>query len=101
MGFLRPLPQPLGHVVRDGGLRQPDEGEGVPPPQLANGAPSRLLRRLSAPGERVRERREYDRRAGAREPAGIFAWVCGIVGYVGRRPAQALLLAGLGKLEYR
>jgi glutamine---fructose-6-phosphate transaminase (isomerizing) len=27
--------------------------------------------------------------------------VCGIVGYVGRRPAQALLLAGLSKLEYR
>jgi glutamine---fructose-6-phosphate transaminase (isomerizing) len=27
--------------------------------------------------------------------------VCGIVGYVGRRPVQELLLAGLGKLEYR
>ncbi len=27
--------------------------------------------------------------------------MCGIVGYVGRRPAQALLLAGLSKLEYR
>jgi glucosamine--fructose-6-phosphate aminotransferase (isomerizing) len=27
--------------------------------------------------------------------------VCGIVGYVGRRPAQGLLLAGLSKLEYR
>jgi len=27
--------------------------------------------------------------------------MCGIVGYVGARPAQALLLAGLGKLEYR
>jgi glucosamine--fructose-6-phosphate aminotransferase (isomerizing) len=27
--------------------------------------------------------------------------MCGIVGYVGRRPVQALLLAGLGKLEYR
>jgi glutamine---fructose-6-phosphate transaminase (isomerizing) len=27
--------------------------------------------------------------------------VCGIVGYVGRRPVQALLLAGLSKLEYR
>jgi glutamine---fructose-6-phosphate transaminase (isomerizing) len=27
--------------------------------------------------------------------------VCGIVGYVGRRPVQGLLLAGLGKLEYR
>jgi glucosamine--fructose-6-phosphate aminotransferase (isomerizing) len=27
--------------------------------------------------------------------------MCGIVGYVGRRPARALLLAGLGKLEYR
>ncbi|HEY4450110.1 MAG TPA: glutamine--fructose-6-phosphate transaminase (isomerizing) [Solirubrobacteraceae bacterium] len=27
--------------------------------------------------------------------------MCGIVGYVGRRPVQALLLAGLSKLEYR
>jgi glucosamine--fructose-6-phosphate aminotransferase (isomerizing) len=27
--------------------------------------------------------------------------MCGIVGYVGGRPARALLLAGLGKLEYR
>jgi glutamine---fructose-6-phosphate transaminase (isomerizing) len=27
--------------------------------------------------------------------------VCGIVGYVGRRPVQGLLLAGLSKLEYR
>jgi glutamine---fructose-6-phosphate transaminase (isomerizing) len=27
--------------------------------------------------------------------------VCGIVGYVGRRPARELLLAGLQKLEYR
>jgi glutamine---fructose-6-phosphate transaminase (isomerizing) len=27
--------------------------------------------------------------------------VCGIVGYVGGRPAQGLLLAGLSKLEYR
>jgi glucosamine--fructose-6-phosphate aminotransferase (isomerizing) len=27
--------------------------------------------------------------------------MCGIVGYVGRRPVQALLLEGLGKLEYR
>jgi glucosamine--fructose-6-phosphate aminotransferase (isomerizing) len=27
--------------------------------------------------------------------------MCGIVGYVGRRPVQGLLLAGLGKLEYR
>jgi glutamine---fructose-6-phosphate transaminase (isomerizing) len=27
--------------------------------------------------------------------------VCGIVGYVGRRPARELLLAGLRKLEYR
>jgi len=27
--------------------------------------------------------------------------VCGIVGYVGRRPVQSLLLAGLSKLEYR
>jgi glucosamine--fructose-6-phosphate aminotransferase (isomerizing) len=27
--------------------------------------------------------------------------VCGIVGYVGKRPARELLLAGLGKLEYR
>jgi glucosamine--fructose-6-phosphate aminotransferase (isomerizing) len=27
--------------------------------------------------------------------------VCGIVGYVGRRPVQDLLLAGLSKLEYR
>ena len=27
--------------------------------------------------------------------------MCGIVGYVGHRPVQELLLAGLGKLEYR
>jgi glucosamine--fructose-6-phosphate aminotransferase (isomerizing) len=27
--------------------------------------------------------------------------MCGIVGYVGARPAQELLLAGLGRLEYR
>ena len=27
--------------------------------------------------------------------------MCGIVGYVGGRPAQELLLAGLRKLEYR
>ena len=27
--------------------------------------------------------------------------MCGIVGYVGRRPVQELLLAGLSKLEYR
>src|SRR5919107_1133325 len=27
--------------------------------------------------------------------------MCGIVGYVGRRPAQEILLAGLEKLEYR
>ena len=27
--------------------------------------------------------------------------MCGIVGYVGRRPAQELLLSGLKKLEYR
>ncbi len=33
--------------------------------------------------------------------AGIVGVVCGIVGYVGKRPARELLLAGLGKLEYR
>ena len=27
--------------------------------------------------------------------------MCGIVGYVGKRPARELLLAGLKKLEYR
>ncbi len=27
--------------------------------------------------------------------------MCGIVGYVGKRPARELLLAGLQKLEYR
>ena len=27
--------------------------------------------------------------------------MCGIVGYVGRRPVRELLLAGLTKLEYR
>jgi glucosamine--fructose-6-phosphate aminotransferase (isomerizing) len=32
---------------------------------------------------------------------GIFDAVCGIVGYVGRRPVRELLLAGLSKLEYR
>jgi glutamine---fructose-6-phosphate transaminase (isomerizing) len=33
--------------------------------------------------------------------ADIVVAVCGIVGYVGRRPARELLLAGLKKLEYR
>jgi glucosamine--fructose-6-phosphate aminotransferase (isomerizing) len=33
--------------------------------------------------------------------ADIVGGVCGIVGYVGKRPARELLLAGLGKLEYR
>jgi glutamine---fructose-6-phosphate transaminase (isomerizing) len=33
--------------------------------------------------------------------AGIFETVCGIVGYVGSRSVQELLLAGLSKLEYR
>jgi glutamine---fructose-6-phosphate transaminase (isomerizing) len=33
--------------------------------------------------------------------AGIFDSVCGIVGYLGRRPVRELLLAGLAKLEYR
>jgi glucosamine--fructose-6-phosphate aminotransferase (isomerizing) len=33
--------------------------------------------------------------------AGIFDAMCGIVGYVGRRPVRELLLAGLTKLEYR
>ena len=32
---------------------------------------------------------------------GIFELVCGIVGYVGRRPVQGLLLEGLSRLEYR
>ena len=36
-----------------------------------------------------------------RAGADIFGAVCGIVGYVGRRPARELLLAGLTKLEYR
>jgi glutamine---fructose-6-phosphate transaminase (isomerizing) len=27
--------------------------------------------------------------------------MCGIVGYIGHRPVQELLLAGLEKLEYR
>jgi glucosamine--fructose-6-phosphate aminotransferase (isomerizing) len=27
--------------------------------------------------------------------------MCGIVGYVGTRPARELLLAGLARLEYR
>jgi glucosamine--fructose-6-phosphate aminotransferase (isomerizing) len=31
----------------------------------------------------------------------IFERVCGIVGYVGRRPVQGILLEGLSKLEYR
>ncbi|HTA14790.1 MAG TPA: glutamine--fructose-6-phosphate transaminase (isomerizing) [Solirubrobacteraceae bacterium] len=35
------------------------------------------------------------------EAADIVVAVCGIVGYVGRRPARELLLAGLRKLEYR
>jgi glutamine---fructose-6-phosphate transaminase (isomerizing) len=33
--------------------------------------------------------------------ADIVVAVCGIVGYVGKRPARELLLAGLQKLEYR
>ena len=39
--------------------------------------------------------------APSRSGAGIFGSMCGIVGYVGRRPVQELLLAGLSKLEYR
>jgi glucosamine--fructose-6-phosphate aminotransferase (isomerizing) len=35
------------------------------------------------------------------EAAGIFASMCGIVGYVGGRPVRDLLLDGLRKLEYR
>jgi glucosamine--fructose-6-phosphate aminotransferase (isomerizing) len=27
--------------------------------------------------------------------------MCGIIGYVGNRPAEAILLSGLRKLEYR
>lgn len=38
---------------------------------------------------------------GGQRIAGIFGAVCGIVGYVGRRSAQELLLAGLRRLEYR
>jgi glutamine---fructose-6-phosphate transaminase (isomerizing) len=41
------------------------------------------------------------RAAGADLRADIFAAMCGIVGYVGKRPAQELLFDGLGKLEYR
>ena len=37
VGVLRPLPQPLAHVVLDGGLRQPREGADLPAPRLANG----------------------------------------------------------------
>jgi glutamine---fructose-6-phosphate transaminase (isomerizing) len=37
----------------------------------------------------------------ALQPADIVVAVCGIVGYVGRRPARELLLGGLQKLEYR
>ena len=33
--------------------------------------------------------------------AGIFGTMCGIVGYVGKRPARELLLNGLKRLEYR
>ena len=36
-----------------------------------------------------------------RRSAGIVASVCGIVGYVGERAVREVLLAGLGKLEYR
>jgi glutamine---fructose-6-phosphate transaminase (isomerizing) len=39
--------------------------------------------------------------SGAPRADGIVDAVCGIVGYVGRRPARELLLAGLSKLEYR
>ena len=50
---------------------------------------------------RARARPRWRARPGADRPAGIFDPVCGIVGYVGRRPVQELLLAGLSKLEYR
>src|SRR3979411_293354 len=39
------------------------------------------------------------RRRGSRSSGGFS--MCGIVGYVGQRPVQDLLLAGLEKLEYR
>ena len=37
----------------------------------------------------------------ARRPLPLLAFMCGIVGYVGGRPCEELLVAGLEKLEYR
>jgi glutamine---fructose-6-phosphate transaminase (isomerizing) len=58
---------------------------------------------VRAPGRagRARARLTGSSSQAAPRSADIFDPVCGIVGYVGRRPAQALLLAGLSKLEYR
>ena len=42
-----------------------------------------------------------DGRSGDHQGAGIVGAMCGIVGYVGKRPARELLLAGLKRLEYR
>src|SRR4051794_15725001 len=36
-----------------------------------------------------------------RHPPRLPAFMCGIVGYVGKRPVQDILVEGLRKLEYR
>src|SRR5262249_5050248 len=57
--------------------------------------------RRRAPRARVARSRGGPRPARAGNPIAIVDPMCGIVGYVGRRAARELLLAGLGKLEYR
>src|SRR5690606_567714 len=41
------------------------------------------------------------RSASSQIPAFILERMCGIVGYVGPRPSQDILIAGLARLEYR
>ncbi len=48
-----------------------------------------------------RGRSAYASAGGLEGRVGIVAAMCGIVGYVGRRAARPLLLAGLKRLEYR
>ena len=92
-------------VEREGdGARGPRPGAAAPLRHRAAGAgDGRGAERrggrggLRAPG-RARPPRAGLSRAG---PLPLLAFMCGIVGYVGGRPCEELLLAGLEKLEYR
>src|SRR5690349_8714358 len=57
--------------------------------------------RPSASGWSRSSAQSSPRRPNRRRPLPCLASVCGIVGYVGGRPCEELLLSGLEKLEYR